>query len=100
MVLAFNAGFFEKDNVGRLSAGGLLAIEGVVRHQPWKEKRGGVLAISADGQMSVITQKDYPFLVKSTLRDLVPSRFWRSSRVETGQCRQMITICSTEQLFA
>ena len=61
MVLAFNAGFFEKDNVGRLSAGGLLAIEGVVRHQPWKEKRGGVLAISADGQMSVITQKDYPF---------------------------------------
>jgi uncharacterized protein YigE (DUF2233 family) len=60
-VLAVNGGFFEKDPVGRLSASGLLIVEGVTRNQPWRERRGGVLAISRDGHLSIVPAREYPF---------------------------------------
>jgi exopolysaccharide biosynthesis protein len=60
-VLAFNAGRFEKDSLGRLSASGLIVIAGALRSQPWPQQRGGVLAISSSGRLSILPSKAYPF---------------------------------------
>jgi hypothetical protein len=65
VVLAFNAGRFEKDPDARLRASGLLIINGKTENDPWKEQSGGALEFTDTGRAIIIPARE---LISSKVR--------------------------------